>query len=80
MITDIIDRPIAIDDYVVYSNDIYVVTKLANTTVLSNGGGHAYIQLAKPSAEPGPIKKYSKDMCLLNKDDVLLWLLKRKNK
>lgn len=66
MITDIIDREIKLDDYVVFHNNIYKVL----------GVGSVKIMLAKPSPTTRPVVKYSKDLCLLHKEEVLIWVLK----
>ena len=74
MITDLIDREIKIDDYVVFHNNIYKVLGLGKA--YSNGGGQVRIMLAKPSKTTRPVVKHSKDLCLLAKEDILIWLLK----
>ena len=76
MVTDIIDREIVVGDYVVFTNNIYIVKKVPDKC-RPDGAGSLRIMLAKPSATTRPVTKYSKDMCLINKDDVLLWLLKK---
>ena len=78
MITDIIDRPIAVGDYVVFTitNNIYVVKKVEHGDAA--GRGYASIMLAKPSSTTKPVRKFSKDMCLIPGPDVLIWLLKKK--
>ena len=70
MITDIIDREIKIDDYVVFHNNIY---KVLGFSVRNN---MVKIMLAKPSPSTRPVVKYSKDLCLLDKEEVLIWVLK----
>lgn len=74
MITDIIDREIKIDDYVVFHNNIYKVLALGRER--TDGVGSVKIMLAKPSKTTRPVIKYSKDLCLLHKEDILIWLLK----
>ncbi len=74
MITDIIDREIKIDDYVVFHNNIYKVLGLGDAR--NNGAGRVRIMLAKPSPSTRPVVKYSKDLCILHKEDILIWLLK----
>jgi hypothetical protein len=74
MITDLIDREIKIDDYVVFHNNIYKVLGLGKAR--GNGLGSVRIMLAKPSKTTRPVVKYSKDLCILAKEDVLIWMLK----
>ena len=74
MITDIIDREIKVDDYVVFYNNIYKV--LGTGKANSSGGGYVRMILAKPSKTTKPVSKYSKEMCILHKEDILIWLLK----
>lgn len=75
MITDIIDREIKIDDYVVFHNNIYKVLGLGKEHRVG-GSGSVRIMLAKPSRTTRPVVKYSKDLCILHKEDILIWLLK----
>lgn len=75
MITDIIDREIKIDDYVVFHNNIYKVLGLGKEHTV-RGSGSVRIMLAKPSKTTRPVVKYSKDLCLLDKEEVLIWVLK----
>ncbi len=74
MITDLIDREIKVDDYVVFHNNIYKVLGLGKAR--SNGAGSVKIMLAKPSKTTRPVTKFSKDLCILHKEDILIWLLK----
>ncbi len=76
MITDIIDREIKIDDYVVFHNNIYKVLEFGFGKPSANGGGYVKMMLAKPSPSTRPVRKYSKDLCILHKEDILIWLLK----
>ena len=74
MITDIIDREIKVEDYVVFHNNIYKVPGLGKAN--ANGAGYVRMMLAKPSKTTKPVTKYSKDLCILHKEDILIWLLK----
>lgn len=74
MITDIIDREIKVDDYVVFYNNIYKVQALGKAG--NNGAGYVKMILAKPSKTTKSVRKYSKEMCILHKEDILIWLLK----
>ena len=74
MLTDIIDREIKVDDFVVFHNNIYKVLGLGKAR--DNGRGSVRIMLANPSKTTRPVIKFSKDLCILDKEDVLVWLLK----
>lgn len=76
MVTDIIDREIAVGDYVVYYNNIYIVKKVPDKA-RENGEGSVRIKLANPSPTTRSTIKRSKELCLLDKNAVLLWLLKK---
>jgi hypothetical protein len=68
---DIIGRPINVGDYVVFTNNIYAVTGLGK--VNSTGGGQVRIMLLDSSPSTRPVSKYSTDMCILPKADMLVW-------
>ena len=71
---DIIGRPISLGDFVVFTNNIYIVKGLP---CKPNGSyGMVQIMLAQPSKTTRPQKKYSRDMCLLPKEDAINWLEK----
>jgi hypothetical protein len=74
MITDIIDREIKVDEYVVFYNNIYKVQGLGKPH--TNGAGMVKMILAKPSKTTKSVWKFSKEMCILHKEDILIWLLK----
>jgi hypothetical protein len=74
MITDLIDREIKVDDYVVFHNNIYKVLGLGKDH--GNGRGYVRMMLAQPSKTTRPVNKHSKDLCILHKEDILIWLLK----
>lgn len=69
---DIIGRPINIGDYVVFTNNIYVVVGI-------NGYGYAKIMLFNPSSTTRPVSKYSKYLCVLPAIDVANWRYANKN-
>jgi hypothetical protein len=75
MITDIIGREIKVDDYVVFHNNIYKVLSLGKSR-LGSDAGYVRMMLAKPSPSTRPVSKYSRDLCILHKEDILIWLLK----
>ena len=76
-VTDIIDRPIRVGDFVAFYANIYKVLGLGK----ANNNGRAYVKiiLADPSPTTRPVKKFSKDMCVIPAEEVTFWLLKRKN-
>jgi hypothetical protein len=76
MITDMIDRAIHVDDFVVFYSNIYRVKALGKAR--SNGSGTVQIMIWNGGETARPVKKFSKDMAILDKNDVLIWLLKRK--
>jgi hypothetical protein len=75
MITDIIDREIHVDDFVVFYSNIYRVKALGKAR--NNGSGTVQIMIWNGGDTARPVKKFSKDMAILDKNDVLIWLLKQ---
>jgi hypothetical protein len=75
MITDIIDREIHVDDFVVFYSNIYRVKALGKAR--SNGSGTVQIMIWNGGETARPVKKFSKDMAILDKNDVLIWLLRK---
>lgn len=75
MITDLIDRELKVDDYVVFYNNIYQVKGLGkgNTT----NKGYVKIMLIDPSKTTKPVNKYSGYMCKIDAGDVMFWMLKK---
>ena len=74
-ILDIIDRPISVDDYVVFYSNVYRVTGLGKPNQF--GHGQVRIKLAEPSKTTKSVVKYSRDMCVIPAQDVTVWLLKK---
>jgi len=74
-VTDIIDRPIKVGDFVAFYANVYKVLELGK--VRNNGSATVKILLADPSPTTRPVKKYSKEMCVIPEQDVTFWLLKR---
>ena len=74
-ILDIIDRPIRVDDFVVFYSNVYKVLGLGKPNAL--GHGQVRIKLADPSASTKSVVKYSRDMCVIPAEDVTIWLLKK---
>ena len=75
MITDIIGREIQVDDFVVFYSNIYRVKALGKAR--NNGSGTVQIMIWNGGDTARPVKKFSKDMAILDKNDVLIWLLKQ---
>ena len=74
MITDILDRPINVEDYVVFYSALYQVVKLGKAR--KNGTGSVKIQLVNNGTSK-PVIKMSKLLCVVDKNDVLIWMLKK---
>lgn len=69
-----IDRAINIDDYVVFYSNIYQVKGLGKAR--DNGRGSLKMILMDKSNTTRAVTKFSKDVCLVDKEDVVMWLLK----
>ena len=69
-----LDKPINIDDYVVFTNNIYQVKGLGAKD--HNGSGIVRILLINPSPTTRPVVKQSKDMVVVPAGDVLFKILK----
>lgn len=80
MITDIIDREIHVDDFVVFYSNIYRVKSLRDWALTPNGSGQVQLMIWNGGATARPVWKHSKDMAILDKNDVLIWLLKKGSK
>lgn len=74
-VLDIMDREIQPRDFVVFYNSIYQVKSIP--VYLDRRYGMVTIMYINPSKTTRSVKKYSKEMCLLNRDDVLIWMLKK---
>lgn len=72
---DLLLRPLSVDDYVVLFNNIYQVRELLGHVY--NGNGLVRIVLVDKSKTTKSVKKNSKDMCIIDKEDVLIWKIKR---
>jgi len=75
-VTDLLSQPISIGDYVVFTNCIYVVKGLP-ARVYDDGYGVVQLMLASPSKTTRPVKKYSKQLIVVNKQQVEAKLAKR---
>lgn len=74
VLTDMIDREIKVDDYVVFYSNIYQVKGLGKAR--DNGRGSLRMILMDKSKTTKPVTKFSKDVCLVDREDVVMWLLK----
>lgn len=74
MLTDMIDREIKVDDFVVFYSNIYQVKSLGKAR--GNGSGSLKMILMDKSKTTKAVTKFSKDVCLIDKEDVVMWLLK----
>lgn len=72
---DLLGREIQKDDYVVYYSNIYQVLDRLGTP----RGDHGLVRLLliDPSKTTKSVKKNSGEMCIIDKEDVLIWKLKR---
>lgn len=71
MITDIINREIRVDDFVVFYSNIYQVKALGKAR--NNGAGNVKIMIWNGGHTAKPVTKLSKDMAVLDKNHVMLW-------
>lgn len=74
VLTDMIDREIKVDDYVVFYSNIYQVKGLGKAR--DNGRGSLKMILMDKSNTTRAVTKFSKDVCLVDKDEVVMWMLK----
>jgi len=71
MITDIINREIKVDDFVVFYSNIYQVKALGKAR--EGGRGQVRMLIWNGGKTAKPVTKYSKDIAVLDKNHVLLW-------
>jgi hypothetical protein len=74
--TDLIDRELNVDDFVVFHNNIYRVKGLGKANP-STGNGSVRIMSINPSKTTRPVIKYSSDLCKLDPREVIIWMLKK---
>ena len=75
MITDIINREIKVDDFVVFYSNIYQVKSLGKEHPANSGRGTVRIMIWNGGVTAKPVTKFSKDIAVLDKNHVLLWML-----
>jgi hypothetical protein len=76
MHADMLERPLAVDDYVVYYSNIYQVLELLGRPEL-RGTKYCRVVLIDKSKTTKSVKKPSHEMCKIDKEDVLVWKIKR---
>lgn len=69
-----LERPLAKDDYVVYYSNIYQITDLLGSGKVTN---MARILLVDKHKTTKSVKKFCREMCKVDKEDVLIWKIKR---
>ena len=77
MATDLLDRELSIGDYVVFHNCIYQVHSIPNT---ERAYSRVKIMSINPSKTTKPVLKYSKELCIIPKEDIIVWKLKHDNR
>jgi hypothetical protein len=78
MIKDMIGREIAVDDFVVFYSNIYQVKSLGKEHPANSGRGTVRLMIWNGGHTARPATKYSKDIAVLDKNHVLLWMLSQK--
>lgn len=71
---DAIGREISVGDFVYSHNYLYEVVEVG--AARTSGGGDVKIILIDKSPTTRPVKRNSREMAILSKDDVLLWMIK----
>ena len=77
MITDMIDREIKVEDFVVFYSNIYRVKALGKDNNRPNGSGQVRLMIWNGGESARPVVKHSKDVAVLDQNQVLMWLLKQ---
>lgn len=72
MARDMLNRELAVDDFVVFTNRIYQIKGF------SISGHLAKIMLLHKSPSTSAVTKSCHQMCLLNADDMLIYMLTKK--
>lgn len=73
---DMLGREIKEGDYVVYYSNIYQVKSRLGVP-REGQAGMLSICLVDKSKTTKAVKKYSHEMCVVSKEDVLIWKIKR---
>ena len=72
---DILGRPISVGDFVVFYSNIYEVLRVLKAD--KYGHGMLLIRLVHTSPTTKSVRKPGGDCCIVPKEDVLLWALKK---
>jgi hypothetical protein len=72
---DYLGRPINVGDYVFYYSNLYEV--LSTGRVLPNGNSTVRIILVDKSKTTTSVRKFSREMCIVDKEEVFIWKLKK---
>ncbi len=73
-VVDMLERPVVVGDYVVSYNHIYQVEEVYSRRI---GSGIVKMILLDKSKTTKSVKKSAHEVCLIDKNDVLVWKLKR---
>lgn len=73
---DLLDQHLEVGDYVVLYNNVYQIKEFLGR-LNGIGCGMVRIILVDKSKTTKSVKKYSKDMCKIDKEQVLVWKIKR---
>ena len=76
MISDMIGREIKIDDFVVFYSNIYRVISLGKAR-REDGSGSVKLMIWNGGESARPGTKHSKEMVVLDQNQVLVWMLKQ---
>jgi hypothetical protein len=78
VVTDIVGRTINIGDFVYFYGSMYEVKK---TFAVANTGYGRLKLMIYPASKTSKNKDASgRDCCLIPKEDIVIWMLKRENK
>ncbi len=78
VITDVIDRPIEVGDFVYYYSHLYEVKKMF--PVHSSGSGGLKLMIHPASRTSKNKDATGRECCLIPKEELLLWMLKKEHK
>lgn len=74
-VLDLLHREISVGNHVVHYNHVYEVLEIPAR--LNRDFMDIKMILIDKSATTRPVKKYSKEVCIIPSDDVLVWKIKR---
>jgi len=77
VLTDMIDREIRVDDFVVFYSNIYRVKGFGREYPVNSGRGVVKMLIWNGGKTAKPVTKHCKDVAVLDQQQVLLWLLKQ---